>query len=94
MPSRKSPSAPISSLYVDPQGTFWLSTLNGMRHFDPKTRQYDLARIKPETEPGPDSFMEASVKDDQGILWIASHDGLIQYDPLTKSVLITASPIE
>jgi signal transduction histidine kinase/ligand-binding sensor domain-containing protein/CheY-like chemotaxis protein len=81
----KSPSAPISSISVDHDGTLWVSTLNGIRRFDPKVGKFEAFRIKPESESGPDNYMEASLRDANGILWVASHDGLIRYDLKTQT---------
>ena len=78
------PNPPISSIYPDREGNIWVSTLNGIRRFDPKTGEYQQFRIKKD-EVGPDSFMEAAVEDANGLMWIASHDGLIQFDPKTQA---------
>jgi len=74
------PRPPINATMLNPDGTVWLATLNGLRQFDPKTGQVSGVRLKKQI--GPDSYIGALLRDNDGMLWLASHDGLIRYDPV------------
>jgi len=76
------PMLPIRDLYADREGFFWLSTINGLMRFDPRTRAYQRFPVRI-TEPGADSQIRAVHEDSAGVLWLAADDGLYALQPAT-----------
>jgi signal transduction histidine kinase/streptogramin lyase/ActR/RegA family two-component response regulator len=83
-PPATAPRPPITDLYADRAGNFWITTLNGFNRFDPRTGTYEQYRAKAGPD-GPDSYMETVLEDRNSLIWVGSRDGLIRFDPRTKA---------
>jgi signal transduction histidine kinase/ligand-binding sensor domain-containing protein len=74
----------IMSLHEDPDGALWVGSLDGLRSYDPITRQVTTFRHDP-ANPGSlvDNNVSGIVRDASQRLWVGTLGGLDWYDPET-----------
>jgi serine phosphatase RsbU (regulator of sigma subunit)/ligand-binding sensor domain-containing protein len=77
----------ITSIFKDKDGTLWLSTVNGINQFDPKTEKFtryfhDKALNRNYTNIG---IVRAIMKDESGSIWLATDENFLnKFDPSKK----------
>lgn len=61
----------------------WVSTLTGLRKFNPYTLQEDRSKVFP---PELNHTIQSMVFDRQGVLWLAGNRGIFSYHPITGTL--------
>jgi ligand-binding sensor domain-containing protein len=70
----------VPDIFEDHMGNLWISTLDGLDKFDPKTKTFTTYT----TEQGlPGNIIYAVREDDSQKIWISTNHGLSEYDPLS-----------
>jgi ligand-binding sensor domain-containing protein len=69
----------VGRFLPDKDGTLWVSTFDGLRHFDLARQRYTLYK------PNPQATAEfyGTAQDAQGVLWLGGREGLSRFDPAT-----------
>jgi ligand-binding sensor domain-containing protein len=69
----------VGRFLPDKDGTIWVSTFDGLRHFDLARQRYTLYRPNPQATA---EFYGIN-QDAQGVLWLGGREGLSRFDPAT-----------
>ncbi|CAN5435744.1 hypothetical protein BH09BAC5_BH09BAC5_05910 [soil metagenome] len=74
----------IFHLLMAKDGTIWISTINGLNHFDFKSKNMEVFQHKP-SDPNslPGNYVISSYEDHEGKIWISTTAGLACYTPST-----------
>jgi ligand-binding sensor domain-containing protein/signal transduction histidine kinase len=69
----------VARILINRDGTMWLSTWDGLDHFDPASGVFVTYKLdRKQTEP-----YYSIMQDRKGLLWLGSKSGLVRFDPST-----------
>jgi ligand-binding sensor domain-containing protein/signal transduction histidine kinase len=68
----------VTRVFVDPEGTMWLATWNGLNRFDPASGRTETFKRNPESAA--EGYFSIA-RDPSGDLWLGSTSGLWRFSP-------------
>jgi ligand-binding sensor domain-containing protein/signal transduction histidine kinase len=67
----------VLALHIDPRGTLWAATIDGLSSFDAATEQFHTFRYGAEGS----AIYTKIAQDNRGMFWISGPSGVLEFDP-------------
>jgi len=76
----------VHEMFLDSSGIIWLSTIEGLTRFNPKSESFKNYIPKPDIRYDPCNWINSVFRDSRGVLWVGTRNGLYHLNESNDSL--------